>query len=733
MNTPENTFQRHLSPVGGWAIALGTSVGWGSMFITSNTYLPMAGPLGSVLGMLVGAAVMLLISCNYGYMASCYPDSGGAYTYTKKLFGYDHGFLVSWFLALTYLAMLLANATALPLFAGYFVGDVFKFGRLYTLFDYDVYLGEALLSIGAILLIALITLKSTRASYALMIALAAVFILGIGVNFAFSLFKSPSGSFSPAFVPDKNALGQVMKIAVISPWAFIGFENISHSAEEVSFKHTRFRRVLLIAVVSTTLLYVFVTLLSASAYPENYDSWLSYIANLDREEGLNALPAFYAANRYLGSFGVTALMISLLALIITSLIGNILALSRLFCALGRDRILPEKVARIDKNGVPSRAILLICALSAVVPFVGRNAVVWIVDVTTLGAMLVYGFVSACAYRQARLQRDKLEQFTGMGGLIVMLGFGLYVLVSNLFTSGSIETESYFLFVVWALLGFFYFRMILHRDREKRFGKSIIVWIALLSLILFVSMVWMSRSMTDATNEAMRRVQAYYTGSDALGESGIVAEELRDIRLTNARSVIVVAVLFGIALAILINNYTLMSRRAEKSEQLLGAAREMANTDSLTGVKSKHAYAEAEKAINLDLQSGKQTPLAVVVCDVNGLKFINDTFGHAAGDEHIRKAAAIICSFFDHSPVYRTGGDEFTVLLRGQDYDSREQILSALHEQSVSNIAAGEVVISAGLSELKADDARLHSAFERADKRMYEEKQLLKSLGAKTRG
>ena len=721
-----------MTSVGAWAISLGTSVGWGSMFITANTYLPTAGTLGSVLGMLLGAAAMCLISCNYGYMTSCYPDCGGAYTYTKKVFGYDHGFLAAWFLTLTYMAMLWANATALPLFAHFFVGDIFRFGKLYTLFEYDVYIGEVLLSAGAVVFIALLTLKSTRISIGAMIVLALVFTAGILLNFTSSLFQSPRFGLNPAFVPDRNALGQVMRIAVISPWAFIGFENISHAAEDVSFRHSRIRRILIVSVASTTLLYVAVTLLSASAYPEKYANWFDYIAHLGDEEGLNALPAFYAANAYLGTFGVTVLTLSLLALIVTSFIGNIFALSRLFCALGRDRILPEKIASLNKNGIPTKAILLICIISVLVPFVGRNAVVWIVDVTTLGAMLIYGYVSACAFKQARLQSDRFEQFTGLGGLVIMTGFGLYVLLSNLFSAGSIETESYFLFVLWALLGFFYFRFILRRDREKRFGRSIIVWIALLSLILFVSMVWMNRSMMDSTTEAMEKVQQYYTGSREMADNGIIAEEMSEIRRTNARSVIVVALLFSISLSILINNYTLMSRRAEKSEQLLGAVRDMANTDSLTGVRSKHAYAEAEKTVNSELQSGKRPPIALVVCDVNGLKIINDTLGHAAGDEHIRKAARVICTFYAHSPVYRTGGDEFVALLTGQDYENRNEILTALHEKSAANIAADEVVVSAGMSELSSGDTRLRDAFERADRRMYQEKQLLRSMGAKTR-
>ncbi|MBQ9358964.1 MAG: APC family permease [Abditibacteriota bacterium] len=88
----------NLSPLGAWAFSIGTSIGWGS----------------------------LVVSRNYYYMMRCFPSAGGAYVYARECFGHDHGFLVSWFLALTYLAVLWANATALPLFGRFFMGTCLR-------------------------------------------------------------------------------------------------------------------------------------------------------------------------------------------------------------------------------------------------------------------------------------------------------------------------------------------------------------------------------------------------------------------------------------------------------------------------------------------------------------------------------------------------------------------------------------------------------------------------------
>ncbi|MBQ8964021.1 MAG: amino acid permease [Clostridia bacterium] len=724
---------RNLSPLGAWAFSIGTSIGWGSLVVTSNTYLAQAGPLGSTVGMIAGGLIMLVIAANYAYLMNVYPDAGGAYHYASEILGHDYGFLTAWFLSLTYLAILWANATSIPLFARYFLGNVFKVGRLYTLFGYDVYLGEALLSIAALLLVALLCARRKGTMAKLMIAMAVVFTAGIVVCFAAGI-RGSKGNLGAGYVPGSSALSQIVRIAVISPWAFIGFENISHATEEMSFKNTRLYRVLFISVISTTALYIFVTLLSVTAYPGEYRSWLDYIQNREHLEGLKGLPAFYAANRYMGKTGVVILMLALLSLIVTSLIGNITALSRLFYALGRDSILPVRFGKLNDRDVPANAIALIVALSALFPFLGRTAIGWIVDVTTIGATLIYGLVSVSAMKLARERRDGRERWLGVIGLAMMVCFGVYTLVPNLYTSSTMARESYFFFIVWSALGFVYFRRMLRVDKARRFGKSIVVWIALFSLVLFVSLVYLVQSIIEVTGSGMRNIEQFYVQNRGAGiQAGVVSAQLTRIRQVTGTNVTAVVALITLSLYVLIGNFRLINERATTSELQLGVVREIASRDALTGVKSRHAYQEKER--ELDEQIGNRTAVdfGIVVCDLNGLKLINDEFGHKAGDERIRQASRLICELFSHSPVYRNGGDEFVVYLAGRDYEDRAQLMQALHDRSVANIETGDVVVSGGLAVFDRNaDARLRPVFDRADAAMYKEKQLLKGMGAKTR-
>ena len=84
---------------------------------------------------------------------------------------------------------------------------------------------------------------------------------------------------------------------------------------------------------------------------------------------------------------------ALFGLIITSLIGNTVALSRLLYAVAKDEINPTAFSDLNKKGIPGKAIALVAGISMLVPFLGRTAIGWIVDVTTIGAVIIYAFVS----------------------------------------------------------------------------------------------------------------------------------------------------------------------------------------------------------------------------------------------------------------------------------------------------------------------------------------------------
>ncbi len=172
---------------------------------------------------------------------------------------------------------------------------------------------------------------------------------------------------------------------------------------------------------------------------------------------------------------------------------------------------------------------------------------------------------------------------------------------------------------------------------------------------------------------------------------------------------------------------------KKEKQVLKALnteKELARRDELTGIKNKTAYLELEKSVQSNIDNGMDyLPFAMVVCDANDLKMVNDTEGHAAGDEYIKASAKLLCDIFVHSPVFRVGGDEFVVFIRGDDYINRGNLMEKLQNISLENRKKNvRPVLASGMAEyIPETDSLVSEIFDRADKEMYENKQSMKKI------
>ena len=182
---------------------------------------------------------------------------------------------------------------------------------------------------------------------------------------------------------------------------------------------------------------------------------------------------------------------------------------------------------------------------------------------------------------------------------------------------------------------------------------------------------------------------------------------------------------GRKLIVGLNDVDSQVRQEEAQERLLAQARREAHTDALTGVGNKLAYLELERRLNSQIHDFPDTEFAVLIFDVNDLKIINDTLGHQAGDQHLREAAEVISSTFPASPVFRVGGDEFAVIVRGAEYTRLDELVEKIKFHNMSTSRYGGAVIACGMARYKKDP-NVAQVFRRADKSMYEDKMVLKS-------
>lgn len=180
----------------------------------------------------------------------------------------------------------------------------------------------------------------------------------------------------------------------------------------------------------------------------------------------------------------------------------------------------------------------------------------------------------------------------------------------------------------------------------------------------------------------------------------------------------------------ISNLLQTTNELTASRREVNKMNEIALKDAMTGVQNKRAY---DNAMQMLAQSAADDPgFGLAVIDLNGLKMINDSYGHEKGDIAIKELCRIVCSVFSHSPVYRIGGDEFTVILKGRDLDNIEDLITRFNCTMLTVSENGDlepweqVSAAIGYAVYDADrDGTPDGTFRRADRAMYLRKREMK--------
>lgn len=214
----------------------------------------------------------------------------------------------------------------------------------------------------------------------------------------------------------------------------------------------------------------------------------------------------------------------------------------------------------------------------------------------------------------------------------------------------------------------------------------------------------------------------------------VAYKMASDNKSNLISLLIMAVylsIAGVCLLFVISRLSKVKREKKEQSEMLSSIAELSNTDNLTGCFNHRAF---EKDIS---NMSKEKQFIYISMDVNGLKVVNDTMGHTAGDELLRGAAACMKQCFDpYGKVYRIGGDEFIAILpmeRQQFAWIKMEFDRVVREWTGDQIDA--ISISSGcVSSDEREWASMKEIVNVADIRMYEEKaKYYKQNGVDRRG
>ena len=168
--------------------------------------------------------------------------------------------------------------------------------------------------------------------------------------------------------------------------------------------------------------------------------------------------------------------------------------------------------------------------------------------------------------------------------------------------------------------------------------------------------------------------------------------------------------------------------AEKNEKAIenDELKHVAYIDALTSMQNRSAYVRFIKRQVLNHKNNSGTSFSFVIMDVDDFKHINDTKGHAAGDEILRQVGTFLTEYFEpfNCESFRIGGDEFVLLLEDMSLPDVEEQMKKMNEELFAKIG---VTVSCGCTDVDFDKSKpFDSALKTADKIMYNNKQKKKS-------
>lgn len=452
----KGNLKKEMRPIDVWGLALGAIIGWGCFVLPGSAFLPKAGPLGTAAGMMIGALLIIVIALSYGYLIRKFPVSGGEFVYTKEAIGKRNAFVCGWGMILAYWSLIPLNATALALISRYLFPGIIQQGHLYQIAGWDVYAGEVILASLFIVMMAFINIRGIKQAAWLQTAIALTLVGCICIVSFLVLGSSDWSNLSPGFPEGRHWWKGVFSIVAMAPWAFIGFDCIPQSAEEYNFSHKKSTGIMISAILVAAILYIAVCAVTAIGIKP----WQELLA--DR----NNWPTGYVVRNTLGLAGLITLGIAMFCAVVSGMNAFYISTSRLMYAMAKDGSLPKWFEHISpKYGTPKNAIIFIMCASLFAPWFGREILLWIVDMTSVGAAIVFAYTTASAAIMARKQNDRLQMWIGIIGCIFSLFFLSLLILPGM--PGYLSPQSRVVLLAWIGIGVLFYLNI----RKDYVGKK----------------------------------------------------------------------------------------------------------------------------------------------------------------------------------------------------------------------------------------------------------------------
>jgi amino acid transporter len=403
-----------------FTLAFGSIVGVGWMVVLED-WFRRGGPVGAMLGFLVGGAALVPVVYVYGRLAERIPEAGSEVAYTGKVFPRGVSFATGWALTLTYVMVCPWEAVAMGRIAAYSFPQM-KTMKLYQIGGYNVYLPLLLVGLGTAVLITFINYRGVHRSSAFQ-NLTTFGLLGIFCIFApLGLARGNIENLSPPFAGNETRWSGILSVILvlqIAPYYLLGFETIPKCAEEAAddFSPRQFLPVMLLALGVATVFYVSIPGIVGLVQP-----WQTLV-KVPKVE-------FATAVAFENAFGwpwlVRLMMLGVVLSLLKVFNGNFLAATRLLYAMGSKELLGGPLGAVHARlRTPAPAILLVGTVTVLAVLLGETILVPITEVGSLTCAL--GWLATClAYCWGA--GGSLSAADGAIGLLGTLVAGLFIVV-----------------------------------------------------------------------------------------------------------------------------------------------------------------------------------------------------------------------------------------------------------------------------------------------------------------
>jgi len=459
--------EKSLSPANIWAVALGSIIGWGAFIQSPNWMVKAGGPLPLTLGFIIGGLLMLVIGVSYAYMIGKFPVAGGEFAYAYVGFGPVASYVCGWMLSLGYFSIVALNATAVPVLFSILTPGLLQHGFLWTVAGYDVYIGEILVSVALIWIFAYVNIKGVKSAgnmqlilCGLLVSAVVLILVGTFVTGNFHMENlTPAMGYN-----DVSLISGIIVVVAMAPWLFVGFDCIPQAAEEYNFPANKTFMLIFSAIAIGAFIYAALAVVTASVIP-----WLE-MEQLEVSWRTGAM-----IQQALGFAGLLFVVIAVLAGMFTGMNGFYMAGSRLIFGMSRARMLPKWFAYIHPvHKTPSHNIIFMAIVCSVAPFVGREALNWVVDMASMGTAFGYFFTAAGAYMVLTKglmpkSEDDISPVVAASGALIAVIIVLLMCVPG--SPAFLSVPCWSALFVWVAMGAIFYAVGMKRFRHTTAGMA----------------------------------------------------------------------------------------------------------------------------------------------------------------------------------------------------------------------------------------------------------------------